>query len=99
MSNAEITNLEMALSERDAEIDRLRAMVEWLKSSTLAMRCAKTDPPASGVGVAVAGGLAYRMEDGWFTSYDNRQLNWTPKWWARIPQRNDPPPPRQESEE
>lgn len=48
-----------------------------------------------GVPVLVAGGIAMLKTGGiWVTGMDDkpftRELNWTPKWWANIPQQNEP---------
>jgi hypothetical protein len=47
-----------------------------------------------GAPVLVAGGIAMRKTGNvWVTGMDEpaftRELNWTPKWWACIPQQND----------
>lgn len=48
-----------------------------------------------GVPVIVAGGVAMLKTGGvWVTGMDEpaftRELNWTPEWWANIPQGNEP---------
>lgn len=47
-----------------------------------------------GAPVLIAGGIAMKKKDGkWYSGMTDdpftRELNWTPKWWACIPQQND----------
>jgi hypothetical protein len=51
-----------------------------------------------GAPVLVSGGIAMLKTGGvWVTGMSDppftRELNWTPEWWAAIPQENDPLPP------
>lgn len=50
--------------------------------------------PPNGVPVIVCGGIAMRKTGGeWFTGMEDpryeRQLEWEPTWWARIPTYDD----------
>ena len=56
-------------------------------------RTANVMPP-KGVPVLVAGGVAMLKTGGeWFTGMEEplfqRPLEWTPKWWAKIPVDNE----------
>lgn len=58
------------------------------------LRRLPADTAPKGVPVLIAGGIAMRKTGGgWFSGMDDkpftRELNWTPKWWAPIPQQND----------
>lgn len=49
--------------------------------------------PPKGVPVIVAGGIAMlKTGDEWFTGMEEplfqRRLEWTPKWWMKIPESN-----------
>ena len=59
-----------------------------------AYRTADKTPP-NGVPVLVTGGVAMRKTGGeWFTGMEDplyqRPLEWTPEWWAFIPQNIEP---------
>jgi len=48
------------------------------------------EEPPNGVPVIVCGGIAVRKTGGeWFTGMEDpryeRELGWTPSWWAHIP--------------
>lgn len=52
---------------------------------------ASESPPPKGVPVIVTGGVAVMKTGGeWFTGMEDpiyqRPLEWTPEWWAYIPQ-------------
>jgi len=52
--------------------------------------------PPKDMPVLVAGGIAKMKTGGeWFTGMEwpqyERKLQWEPKWWAPIPDNNDPP--------
>ena len=55
------------------------------------------NPPRTapeGAPVLIAGGIAMKKTGGkWFSGMSDepftRELNWEPKWWAAIPQKND----------
>lgn len=56
----------------------------------------------NGAPVLIAGGIAMRKTGGqWFSGMCeppfSRELNWTPEWWASIPQQNDPLPEQEQS--
>jgi hypothetical protein len=73
-----------------AERDALRAQIERDALIKMPPDCAP-----KGVPVLVAGGIAMRKTGGeWFSGMCDpafsRALNWQPKWWAPIPQQNDP---------
>lgn len=62
----------------------------------MAIKQIRTDAelPPKGVPVLVAGGIAMRKTgDEWFTGMEEplfqRPLEWTPKWWAKIPNENN----------
>lgn len=59
------------------------------------MRQMPVDICPKGVPVLVAGGIAMMKTGGvWVTGMEEpafeRELNWTPEWWANIPQQNEP---------
>ena len=47
--------------------------------------------PASGVNVLVAGGIAFRRDNKWFSIMSDPKgtaMAWVPTWWAKIPTSN-----------
>ena len=65
-------------------------------AGTLKIRINPPDTAPNGCPVLVAGGIAMRKTGGeWFSGMCepafSRRLNWEPKWWAVIPQKNEMP--------
>jgi len=68
--------------------------MEIRMSRSIEQVCVGDTLPPVGVCVIVAGGVAKIKEDGiWYTGMEEpvfeRPLEWSPKWWAKIPLDNE----------